>query len=1439
MAYEATTDNFQIRNANKVTFVGTSNTIIDTTTGRIQTKGFQHNSNVITDISGPHGRVAPTLKKYPEIIFEDGKFDKNDTTNTYVQAGYTVTASSVLSSVYTPWRIFDDYLSGNDGWATLNRYNASSPGEAQSGLGATQFPAASGRYGEYIDLQLPHGIKVTNFIIKTRPTQSGSGTWMPEDSPGAGYLYGSNNGTTWTEIKAFSGLTYGGMSTNGGTQETVQVDSTVAYKYLRLQVTHRAGQNSSDQYLAIGALEYYGTEEYTPAGDHSVDTTFMSRFNNPQLTGVQVLVDGATGLGTNQISGGVDPSGNNETYDATNKYWTLNGTLTSNLSVEANTFFEGDQPHAVSVWFNSSNLEANVSNTCVFSISDQEKLDSDNLTLQSNTWHNLTYTYQGEGGSKVTYLDGVKVVEGITDTFGEYPPSAMTGLSQGGYVLSTNGSITSGSTNASPYYAFDNQINNFFGFGLMATPGTGTNQTGGPTMPGTVDGSTLPSGYWLKLELPHKLHVNSYNITPRGDQNQAASSPLTWKVYGSNDDSVWTLLHEKTDSTPINPQVSTTNNPGSTFAVSTIGSFKYLALIVLTNAGYAYLNLGELQFYGHRENDLVRLPDPTNVLKYPHVALTGPAQRGYVVTESSLYLSSGQAIYPGWEAFDHNTSSNNRWASENAQNYNGGSFLYSGNKNLGTNNGGSGTPNGEWLMIEMPHKLKLQSTKIFANGNALEVPDKFIIYGSNNLTGVWSVVDNTYETTSAAIPYIGTGKTWTVSTSASPVAYKYFGLVVRNTTGSTYITTVNEWELYGTEEGSIPLQIGGGNIDKVANFRVYDKFVGEDQALEIWDAQKDYFGRAKSSMTLHKGRLGIGTTEPTSTLDVSGTVTAVTFAGDGTLLTGVALSTDLTALNATNITTGTLDRNTTGSAATLTTPRSIGGVDFDGSAAIVLPGVDTTGTQNTSGSAATLTTPRAIGGVNFDGSAAIVLPGVNSGGNQNTSGSAATLTTARAIGGVSFDGSVDITPTTFTTATFSGDVTVDSTTFHVDSTNNRVGIGTTNPLTIFDTHGTSRISTAYPRFDFYTTTSRSTDAWGNSTGAAGDYRIYANGDASDGTKRSLNFDYGQNSVHTSRMVINAAGNVGIGTTNPGEHLHIYHPTYGVHRSVYWNAIEGATTDLKMGYLGSSDPSHASGALGLFKNSYEGSTEDETVRIQGNGVSWFNGGNVGIGTTSPGTMLDIVKSGDPTLRIRDTDSDGKARIQLLESGSFTDGVPRYGTEISYDGNNNKFHISTFDGSTTKRDDLTITRSSGNVELSGYLKSANPAFYAYRTTPGNADDSYITYDSSYVNLGNHMNVSGGIFTCPVAGIYTFTWGGIGKPTNGVFRYYIRKNNSQIDDVHLRLDNIATGIEYGDGERTVMLSLAATDTIRIHYQDSIGSEADYGYNYTYFQGHLISYT
>ncbi|MEJ5137272.1 MULTISPECIES: gp53-like domain-containing protein [Acinetobacter] len=110
------------------------------------------------------------------------------------------------------------------------------------------------------------------------------------------------------------------------------------------------------------------------------------------------------------------------------------------------------------------------------------------------------------------------------------------------------------------------------------------------------------------------------------------------------------------------------------------------------------------------------------------------------------------------------------------------------------------------------------------------------------------------------------------------------------------------------------------------------------------------------------------------------------------------------------------------SASKLATGRTIGGIAFDGTANINLPGVNTAGNQNTTGNAATATklaTGRTIGGIAFDGTANINLPGVNTAGNQNTTGNAATATklaNARNIalsgavsGSANFDGSGNIT----------------------------------------------------------------------------------------------------------------------------------------------------------------------------------------------------------------------------------------------------------------------------------------------------------------------------------------------------------------------------------------------------------------------------------------------
>ena len=171
---------------------------------------------------------------------------------------------------------------------------------------------------------------------------------------------------------------------------------------------------------------------------------------------------------------------------------------------------------------------------------------------------------------------------------------------------------------------------------------------------------------------------------------------------------------------------------------------------------------------------------------------------------------------------------------------------------------------------------------------------------------------------------------------------------------------------------------------------------------------------------------------------------------------------------------GTLNQDTTGNAATATaleTARTIGGVSFDGTGNINLPGVNASGNQNTSGTAAGLSGTPAItvaavtaasldisGDADIDGTLEADAYTVNGTAlneyiadtvgamvssntetnitvtyedsdntldfviatlNQDTTGNAATATaleTARTIGGTSFDGTANITPANATNA---------------------------------------------------------------------------------------------------------------------------------------------------------------------------------------------------------------------------------------------------------------------------------------------------------------------------------------------------------------------------------------------------------------------------------------
>jgi len=149
---------------------------------------------------------------------------------------------------------------------------------------------------------------------------------------------------------------------------------------------------------------------------------------------------------------------------------------------------------------------------------------------------------------------------------------------------------------------------------------------------------------------------------------------------------------------------------------------------------------------------------------------------------------------------------------------------------------------------------------------------------------------------------------------------------------------------------------------------------------------------------------------------------------------------------------GTLNQDTTGKAATadaLETARNIGGVSFDGSANIDLPGVNTAGNQSTTGNAATATALASsvnIAGVAFDGSGNISLNNnaiTNGAGYITTAGTVDDVSIAnlktRLAGGFGSNavtiGDSDDVVTIGNKLVVTGDLTVSGTTTTVDTAN--------------------------------------------------------------------------------------------------------------------------------------------------------------------------------------------------------------------------------------------------------------------------------------------------------------------------------------------------------------------------------------------------------------------
>jgi hypothetical protein len=309
------------------------------------------NSNVVTEYTGPHDRP---LRKYPEIILPRSAVGAE-------YNGYRIDRSS--EHVSGPYDGVQDLFNETavdyaDTWGVPTGAYSTSTGEHSTYVtgGTTQGTgarlASNVPNGEWVSLKSPNAIKLDNIQIRSRNANE----WY-EQFPTDFQIWGSNDGTTWSHVKTFTGQ----AAANQALLHTFSVNSTIFYNRHALVVTKIPGTASTivvstgQAHFSISELRFNAKEE----GSGSLDTTLKTVYNVPATTGTQLEVyydakdlttmpSTVTDLSPNSNGGSVTGA----TLDTTDGIESFKFNGSSQYITGTHGLTTGSDPvHTISLWF--------------------------------------------------------------------------------------------------------------------------------------------------------------------------------------------------------------------------------------------------------------------------------------------------------------------------------------------------------------------------------------------------------------------------------------------------------------------------------------------------------------------------------------------------------------------------------------------------------------------------------------------------------------------------------------------------------------------------------------------------------------------------------------------------------------------------------------------------------------------------------------------------------------------------------------------------------------------------------------------------------------------------------------------------------------------------------------------------------------------------------